>query len=173
MLTRIYGTAWANDADLARTICTSLEEAEKRDHTQAGARDGSLPFPGGGPRRRLLARQGLDACSSSSPTTCAGALAEDYEEVNAPQILDRALWETSGHWGWYRENMFITKTEDERVFAIKPMKLPPAHVQIFKHGLKRVIAICLCAWRNSAPFRANEPSGAAARSDARARLHAG
>ena len=58
-----------------------------------------------------------------------------YQEVNAPQILDKSLWETSGHWGWYRENMFATETEDERVFAIKPMNCP-GHVQIFKHGLK-------------------------------------
>jgi threonyl-tRNA synthetase len=58
-----------------------------------------------------------------------------YQEVNAPQILDKALWETSGHWDWYRENMFVTETEDERVFAIKPMNCP-GHVQIFKHGLK-------------------------------------
>ena len=58
-----------------------------------------------------------------------------YEEVNAPQILDKALWETSGHWDWYRENMFTTVTEDERQFAIKPMNCP-GHVQIFKNGLR-------------------------------------
>jgi threonyl-tRNA synthetase len=58
-----------------------------------------------------------------------------YNEVNAPQILDKSLWETSGHWEWYREHMFVTETEDERVFAIKPMNCP-GHVQIFKHGLK-------------------------------------
>jgi threonyl-tRNA synthetase len=58
-----------------------------------------------------------------------------YIEVNTPQILDRALWETSGHWQTYRENMFITTTEDDRVFALKPMNCP-GHVQIFKNGLK-------------------------------------
>jgi threonyl-tRNA synthetase len=58
-----------------------------------------------------------------------------YIEVNTPQVLDRSLWETSGHWQTFRENMFITKTEDERVFAIKPMNCP-GHVQIFKNGLK-------------------------------------
>ncbi len=61
--------------------------------------------------------------------------AAGYTEVNTPQVLDRALWETSGHWQTYRENMFVTKTEDERVFAIKPMNCP-GHVQIFKNGLK-------------------------------------
>ncbi|MBP0500693.1 threonine--tRNA ligase, partial [Mycobacterium tuberculosis] len=63
-----------------------------------------------------------------------------YQEVNAPQVLDKSLWETSGHWGWYRDNMFkVTvagdETDDERVFALKPMNCP-GHVQIFKHGLK-------------------------------------
>ena len=58
-----------------------------------------------------------------------------YIEVNTPQILDRALWETSGHWQTYRENMFVTQTEDDRVFALKPMNCP-GHVQIFKNGLK-------------------------------------
>ena len=58
-----------------------------------------------------------------------------YTEVNTPQVLDRALWETSGHWQTYRENMFVTKTEDERIFALKPMNCP-GHVQIFKNGLK-------------------------------------
>jgi threonyl-tRNA synthetase len=60
--------------------------------------------------------------------------------VNAPQLLDKSLWETSGHWGWFRENMFMARsageeTGDERVFAIKPMNCP-GHIQIFKHGLK-------------------------------------
>jgi threonyl-tRNA synthetase len=64
----------------------------------------------------------------------------DYQEVNAPQMLDKSLWETSGHWGWFRENMFMAKsageeTKDERVFAIKPMNCP-GHIQIFKHGLR-------------------------------------
>jgi threonyl-tRNA synthetase len=64
----------------------------------------------------------------------------DYQEVNAPQLLDKSLWETSGHWGWFRENMFMAKsageeTKDERVFAIKPMNCP-GHIQIFKHGLR-------------------------------------
>ncbi len=61
--------------------------------------------------------------------------AAGYVEVNTPQVLDRALWETSGHWQTYRENMFTTMTEDERVFALKPMNCP-GHIQIFKNGLK-------------------------------------
>ena len=61
--------------------------------------------------------------------------AAGYIEVNTPQVLDRALWETSGHWQTFRENMFFTKTEDERIFALKPMNCP-GHIQIFKNGLK-------------------------------------
>jgi threonyl-tRNA synthetase len=71
-------------------------------------------------------------------------LAADYEEVNAPQVLDKSLWETSGHWGWYQDNMFAVKSasafenpddqeRDHKVFALKPMNCP-GHVQIFKHG---------------------------------------
>ena len=82
----------------------------------------------------------------------------DYQEVNAPQILDKALWETSGHWDWYRENMFVTKTEDERVFAIKPMNCP-GHVQIFKHGLKSYRDLPLRLAEFGAVSR-YEPSGA-------------
>ena len=69
-------------------------------------------------------------------------LAADYEEVNAPQVLDKHLWEISGHWGWYRESMFMRRPagedaeeEDERVYCLKPMNCP-GHVQIFKHGLR-------------------------------------
>jgi threonyl-tRNA synthetase len=86
-----------------------------------------------------------------------------YQEVNAPQILDKSLWETSGHWGWYRENMFMAKsagedTDDDRVFAIKPMNCP-GHVQIFKHGLKSYRDLPLRLAEFGAVHR-YEPSGA-------------
>ena len=96
-------------------------------------------------------------------------LANTYEEVNAPQILDKSLWETSGHWGWYQENMFAVKSAyafthekdeeaDHRVFAIKPMNCP-GHVQIFKHGLKsyRDLPVRLAEFGNVHRY---EPSGA-------------
>jgi threonyl-tRNA synthetase len=81
-----------------------------------------------------------------------------YDEVNAPQILDKSLWETSGHWDWYREHMFVTETEDKRVFAIKPMNCP-GHVQIFKHGLKsyRDLPLRLSEFGSVSRY---EPSGA-------------
>jgi threonyl-tRNA synthetase len=87
----------------------------------------------------------------------------DYQEVNAPQLLDKSLWETSGHWGWFRENMFQAtsageETEDERIFAIKPMNCP-GHIQIFKHGLKSYRDLPLRLAEFGAVHR-YEPSGA-------------
>jgi threonyl-tRNA synthetase len=86
-----------------------------------------------------------------------------YQEVNAPQVLDKSLWETSGHWGWYKDNMFKVTTagddtEDDRVFALKPMNCP-GHVQIFKHGLKsyRDLPIKMAEFGNVHRY---EPSGA-------------
>jgi len=138
MLTRIYGTAWASDSDL-KNYLHMLEEAEKRDHRKLGREMDLFHFQEEGPGvvfwhakgwslfQKLVAymRRRLDA---------------DYDEVNAPQVLHTSLWETSGHWGWYKENMFSvqcadTEAEDDRVFALKPMNCP-GHVQIFKHGLK-------------------------------------
>jgi threonyl-tRNA synthetase len=96
-------------------------------------------------------------------------LEDDYQEVNAPQVLDKSLWETSGHWGWYQENMFAVKSAhafthpddpdaDQRVFALKPMNCP-GHVQIFKHGLKsyRDLPIKMAEFGNVHRY---EPSGA-------------
>ena len=145
MLTRIYGTAWSNDKDL-QTYTTALEEAEKRDHRKLGREMDLFHFQEEGPGvvfwhakgwamfQQLIAymRRRLDKLG--------------YDEVNAPQLLDKSLWETSGHWGWYQENMFAAKSAyafmnpkdehaEQRVFALKPMNCP-GHVQIFKHGLK-------------------------------------
>src|SRR6202140_3827949 len=120
MLTRIYGTAFAKQEKLDAYL-KQIEEAEKRDHPRLGRELDLFHFQGliSYMRRRLTG---------------------DYSEVNAPQILDKSLWETSGHWDWYRENMFAAQSagdeaEDKRWFALKPMNCP-GHVQIFKHGLK-------------------------------------
>ncbi|MGY6646542.1 MAG: threonine--tRNA ligase [Salinarimonas sp.] len=156
MLTRIYGTAWANDADLQNYL-HQLEEAEKRDHRKLGREMDLFHFQEEGPGVVFWHAKGWTLFQQLT-NYMRRRLAEDYEEVNAPQILDRALWETSGHWGWYRENMFITKTEDERVFAIKPMNCP-GHVQIFKHGLKSYRDLPLRMAEFGAVSR-YEPSGA-------------
>ena len=139
MLTRIYGTAWKNDKDLQKYI-TSIEEAEKRDHRKIGKELNLFHFqeeapgmvfwhPDGWVIYRLLQefiRKKLDACG--------------YKEINTPQVVDRKLWEASGHWDKYRENMFITEIDEEhanekRTNALKPMNCP-CHVQVYNQGLK-------------------------------------
>ena len=112
-----------------------LEEAEKRDHRKLGREMDLFHFQEEGPGVVFWHSKGWRMFQSLVNYMRRRLDAQGYEEVNAPQILDKALWETSGHWGWYKENMFVTETEDERVFAIKPMNCP-GHVQIFKHGLK-------------------------------------
>ena len=133
MLTRIYATAWASQEDLDNYI-RQLEEAEKRDHRRLGREMDLFHFQEEGPGVVFWHPKGWTVFQELI-SYMRRRLKGDYKEVNAPQILDKALWETSGHWGWYRENMFATQTEDDRVFAIKPMNCP-GHVQIFKHGLK-------------------------------------
>jgi threonyl-tRNA synthetase len=134
MLTRIYGTAWANDKDLKAHLQT-LEEAEKRDHRKLGREMDLFHFQEEGPGVVFWHAKGWTVFQEIVAYMRRRLGKAGYQEVNAPQILDKSLWETSGHWDWYRENMFFVETEDERVFAIKPMNCP-GHVQIFKHGLK-------------------------------------
>ena len=161
MLSRIYGTAWQSDADL-NAYLTMLEEAAKRDHRRLGREMDLFHFQEEGPGvvfwhpNGWQIFQGLIAYMRRR-------LAADYAEVNAPQVLDKSLWEISGHWGWYRENMFKVQsagdeTDDERVFALKPMNCP-GHVQIFKHGLKSYRDLPMRLAEFGAVHR-YEPSGA-------------
>lgn len=156
MLTRIYATAWASQEDLDNYI-RQLEEAEKRDHRRLGREMDLFHFQEEGPGVVFWHPKGWTVFQELI-SYMRRRLKGTYQEVNAPQILDKALWETSGHWGWYRENMFATQTEDERVFAIKPMNCP-GHVQIFKHGLKsyRDLPLRLAEFGNVHRY---EPSGA-------------
>src|SRR5919107_5584218 len=156
MLTRIYGTAWANQDDLDRYI-KQLEEAERRDHRRLGREMDLFHFQEEGPGVVFWHPKGW-TMFQELVAYMRRRLKADYQEVNAPQILDKALWETSGHWEWYRENMFVTEPEDERVFAIKPMNCP-GHVQIFKHGLKSYRDLPLRLAEFGAVSR-YEPSGA-------------
>ena len=138
MLTRIYGTAWASQEDLDAYI-RQLEEAEKRDHRRLGREMDLFHFQEEGPGVVFWHAKGWTVFQELV-SYMRRRLKGDYQEVNAPQILDKSLWETSGHWGWYRENMFAAQSagdeaEDKRWFALKPMNCP-GHVQIFKHGLK-------------------------------------
>ncbi len=138
MLSRIYGTAFAKQEQLDAYL-VQLEEAEKRDHRKLGREMDLFHFQEEGPGTIFWHPKGWTLFQTLI-SYMRRRLAEDYQEVNAPQVLDKSLWETSGHWGWYRENMFKAtvagdETGDERVFALKPMNCP-GHVQIFKHGLR-------------------------------------
>ncbi len=139
MLTRIYGTAWASDKDLQAYI-TALEEAEKRDHRKLGREMDLFHFQEEGPGVVFWHAKGWTMFQQLIAYMRRRLGKLGYDEVNAPQLLDKSLWETSGHWGWYKESMFAATsagddTEDEQVFALKPMNCP-GHVQIFKHGLR-------------------------------------
>lgn len=162
MLTRIYGTAFANDNDL-QAYLHMLEEAEKRDHRRLGREMDLFHFQEEGPGVVFWHAKGWKMFQTLVSYMRRRLDSHGYQEVNAPQVLDKSLWETSGHWGWYRDNMFkVTvagdETEDERVFALKPMNCP-GHVQIFKHGLKsyRDLPIKLAEFGNVHRY---EPSGA-------------
>ncbi|MEM7461124.1 MAG: threonine--tRNA ligase [Pseudomonadota bacterium] len=144
MLTRIYGTAWADDKQL-KDYLFMLEEAGKRDHRKLGREMDLFHFQEEGPGVVFWHSKGW-RIFQNLVSYMRRRLEGVYEEVNAPQILDKSLWETSGHWGWYQENMFAVKSAhalthpddvnaDHRIFAIKPMNCP-GHVLIFKHGLK-------------------------------------
>ncbi|MCB8840136.1 threonine--tRNA ligase [Aurantimonas sp. VKM B-3413] len=167
MLTRIYATAWATKEQLSAYL-TMLEEAEKRDHRRLGREMDLFHFQEEGPGVVFWHSRGW-RMFQTLVSYMRRRLDGPYEEVNAPQILDKSLWETSGHWGWYQENMFAVKSAhafthpddeeaDHRVFAIKPMNCP-GHVQIFKHGLKsyRDLPIRYAEFGNVHRY---EPSGA-------------
>ncbi|MEJ0095299.1 MAG: threonine--tRNA ligase [Methylocella sp.] len=134
MLQRIYATAFAKPEELAAYL-TQLEEAEKRDHRRLGREMDLFHFQDEGPGAIFWHPKGWTLFQTLIAYMRRRQQASGYLEVNTPQVLDRALWETSGHWQTYRENMFITQTEDERIFALKPMNCP-GHLQIFKNGLK-------------------------------------
>ncbi|MEM1376397.1 MAG: threonine--tRNA ligase [Pseudomonadota bacterium] len=138
MLTRIYGTAWAEKKNLQQHL-HQLEEAEKRDHRKLGREMDLFHFQEEGPGVVFWHGKGWSVFQALV-SYMRRRLKGSYDEVNAPQVLVSDLWETSGHWGWYKENMFGVRSadpeaEDQRTFALKPMNCP-GHVQIFKHGLK-------------------------------------
>jgi threonyl-tRNA synthetase len=133
-LQRVYGTAWASDQELA-TYLAQIAEAEKRDHRKLGREMDLFHFQEEGPGVVFWHPKGWQLFQGLINYMRRRQNAVGYREVNGPQLLDKSLWETSGHWQTFRENMFTTVTEDEREFAIKPMNCP-GHIQIFKHGLR-------------------------------------
>ena len=157
MLQRIYGTAWVTEKDLAAYL-HMLEEAEKRDHRKLGRQlslfhlqeeaAGSVFWHANGwvlyREIEAYVRRRLDAAG--------------YSEVKTPQLVDRSLWEASGHWEKFGENMFTAQSEDERTLALKPMNCP-CHVQIFRQGIKSYRDLPLRMAEFGSCHR-NEPSGA-------------
>jgi threonyl-tRNA synthetase len=133
-LQRIYGIAFAKEEELAAYV-KQQEEAEKRDHRKLGREMDLFHFQDDAPGTVFWHPKGWSMFQTLTDYMRRRQQVEGYQEVNSPQLMERTLWETSGHWQTYHANMFVTETEDERVFALKPMNCP-GHVLIYKHGLK-------------------------------------
>ena len=138
MLTRIYGTAWNNDKDLEKHL-TKIEEALKRDHRKLGKEMNLFHFQDEAPGMVFWHPYGWNIYKSLQNYIRNKLDKNDYQEINTPQVVDRKLWEASGHWDKYRENMFITEIDEghaneKRVNALKPMNCP-CHVQVYNQGI--------------------------------------
>src|SRR5579863_9050043 len=134
MLQRIYGTAWPNEKQLKEYL-TRLEEAEKRDHRRIGKELDLFHLQEEAPGAVFWHPKGWALFQQLISYMRERQAAAGYLEVNTPEIMDRELWVQSGHIANFGENMFMTKTPDERTFAIKPMNCP-GHIQVFKQGLR-------------------------------------
>ncbi len=134
MLQRIYGTSWASQKDLEAYL-KRLEEAEKRDHRKLGKEMDLFHFREESPGSVFWHEKGWALFQKLINYMRARQDAAGYQEVNTPEVLDRLLWEKSGHWEKYGENMYTSQTPDEKVFAIKPMNCP-GHIQVYNQGLK-------------------------------------
>ncbi|MGB5446335.1 MAG: threonine--tRNA ligase [Psychromonas sp.] len=155
MLQRIYGTAWADKKQL-QAYLKRLEEAVKRDHRKIGKQLDLYHMQEEAPGMVFWHNNGLIIYRELENYMRDLLKKYDYDEVKAPQILDRALWEKSGHWGKYKDNMFCTHSES-RDYAIKPMNCP-GHIQIFNQGLKSYRDLPLRMAEFGSCHR-NEPSG--------------
>ncbi len=133
-LQRIYGTAWATEEQLAAYL-RQLEEAEKRDHRRLGREMDLFHLQEEAPGSVFWHPKGWTLFRELINYMRRRQEANGYVEVNSPDMMERKLWEQSGHWEKFGENMFVTETPDERVFCCKPMNCP-GHIQIFKNGLK-------------------------------------
>ena len=139
MLTRIYGTAWRNEKELQEHL-KSIEEAEKRDHRKIGKDMDLFHFQDEAPGMVFWHPKGWTIYSTLKSYMSDMQKKADYKEINTPSVIDRKLWEKSGHWDKYRENMFITEIDEEhanekRVNALKPMNCP-GHVQVYNQGIR-------------------------------------
>lgn len=134
MLQRIYGTAWANPKQL-RQYLHRLEEAERRDHRRLGKQMDLFHFQDEAVGAAFWHPKGWTLFQTLVEHMRTRQQAAAYREVNTPELMDRSLWEASGHWDTFGENMFTSQTEDDRVLAVKPMNCP-GHVQVFRNDLR-------------------------------------
>ena len=134
MLQRIYGTCWRNKKELDDYL-KRLEEAEKRDHRKLGKEMDLFHFREESPGVVFWHEKGWNLFQRLIEYMRLKQRNAGYKEINTPEILDKALWEKSGHWEKFGENMFISETPDEKIFAIKPMNCPGG-IQVFNQGLK-------------------------------------
>ena len=134
MLQRIYGTCWKSKKDLDLYL-HNLEEAEKRDHRKLGKTMDLFHFQEESPGAVFWHQKGWTLFQTLVDFMRKKQLEAGYQEVNTPEIIDRGLWEKSGHWEKFQEYMYTTVTPDERTFAIKPMNCP-GHCQVYNQGLK-------------------------------------
>ena len=155
MLQRIYGTAWATKDELQQHL-TMLEEAEKRDHRKLGRELDLFHIDGHAPGLVFWHPKGSALWQGVEQYMRRVYQDNGYQEVKSPQIIDKSLWEKTGHWDKYRENMFVTESE-KRDYALKPMNCP-GHVLIFKQGLKSYRDLPL-RFGEFGQCHRNEPSG--------------
>ncbi len=134
MLTRIYGTAWATEKDLEQYLL-QIEEAEKRDHRKLGKEMDLFHFQEEAPGAVFWHPKGWTLFQSLISYMRNRQDKAGYVETNTPDMMDKSLWETSGHWDKFSDMMFRTEAKDDKIYAIKPMNCPGA-VEIFKQGLK-------------------------------------
>ncbi|GAA4783039.1 threonine--tRNA ligase [Lysobacter hankyongensis] len=156
MLSRIYGTAWLNDKDL-KAYLTQLEEAEKRDHRKIAKAQDLFHLQEEGPGLIFWHPKGWAIWQVVEQFMRRVYRDSGYQEVRCPQILDVSLWQKSGHWDNYKDNMFFTESE-KRTYALKPMNCP-GHVQVFNQGLHSYRDLPIRYGEFGACHR-NEPSGA-------------
>jgi threonyl-tRNA synthetase len=156
MLQRVYGTAWLNEKDL-KAYLTQLEEAEKRDHRKIGKALDLFHLQEEAPGLVFWHPKGWSIWQVVEQYMRRVYRESGYQEVRCPQILDQTLWQKTGHWENYRENMFTTGSEN-RDYALKPMNCP-GHVQIYNHGLHSYKELPIRYGEFGACHR-NEPSGA-------------
>jgi len=155
MLQRVYGTAWASKEELQQYL-TMLEEAEKRDHRKLGRELDLFHIDDHAPGLVFWHPKGWTLWQCVEQTMRKVYQDNGYLEVKGPQIIDKSLWEKTGHWDKYRENMFITESE-KREYALKPMNCP-GHILIFKQGIKSYRDLPL-RYGEFGNCHRNEPSG--------------